>query len=472
MEPLKTEAEILEQTTERLDQQDLEGALRILLQAMTDYQLPTCEVRGFTAAMPALDVVCQEIGRRLLSPASSTVRKNTARRDVYLATEIYAVGGHTALIGDYVGNSPGREAILLLSNAVGSPLAGASAAGRTGIPSERIEICPHESLLEQTRWMIQRLHELQPERVFLLNHPQDPVPVAALQPGLARFTYFVHHADHSPALGVTLTCTAHLDLTPRAYHCCKRLWGVRNTAYVPLQCREPATRARERDTVRTTACSGSYNKFTWEGPLSYPAVIRKMLAQTGVCHIHIGPVAEELLNPWRRRLVAAGIDPDRLKVVPRVTSVWKAMHDFEVDLYLQSFPVPGARAAVEVMGSGTPLLLHAPADDALRAATRLIYPETETWSTAQDLIRRVKSADARWLAAQRGFARRYFAWNHAGALLAAVFQKDPIRGIKPSGFHSQVRALFRREIRAYQRKYLRPTRWERARDYWSRLWGN
>lgn len=452
--PLKKEPVILEEARHLLLQNDVQGALQTIFDAMRAYQIPENGATGFTASLPRLDTLCQEIGSRFLN---SEIRPNSRKGkplDVYLMTEIYDTGGHTGLIGDYVANSPDRQAVLLLSNALNQNPPPAMAIARTGISSEYIEKCPHDRLLEQTRWMIARLEELQPNRLFILNHPYDPVPIAAAQPGLARWIYYVHHADHTPALGVSLRCTSHFDLTPRAMHCCRSLLKVPNTVYLPLQCYESPTLPHPiNGSVLSTASSGSSHKFSWKGPTAYPSIIKQLLGSTSGSHFHIGPLAPQQLRQWRTNLTEMGIAQDRLVYVPHVSSLWQAMHDLKIDLYLHSFPLPGARAAVEVMGSGTPILHYSPLDNPLQSSANLVYPESKTWSTTEQLIALVNHANGEWLATHRKYSRRYYEKNHARGLLLPAFQKDPIAGPDPFKLDPLIMEFFRDEIDAYCEKF-------------------
>jgi hypothetical protein len=88
------------------------------------------------------------------------------------------------------------------------------------------------------------------------------------------------------------------------------------------------------------------------------------------------------------------------------------MEAYGVDVYLGSFPVRGARAAVEVMGSGTPALWHVESDASAYHDTHMAYPDAEVWRTPEDLAALLARADGAWLRAQARAARGHFERSH------------------------------------------------------------
>jgi hypothetical protein len=492
---MRTEAGIFTEAAADLKCGNAEQALRIIMHEVAAFQAQTDENWGFTAGFPRLDELCQRIGRVFCPVVASSLPTRAGAPDVYIASEIYGIGGHTALIGDYSRHRPDHPARLLVTNHLNQPKpAPPAAAARTGLPVEAIEVTSATGLVDKVRWLIKRLADLQPERLFLLNHPEDPTPVAAAQPGLARWLYFVHHADHSPALGVHLPCHGHLDVTPRALTCCRDFLGVARPVYVPLGCAEPigVWRPRVRSAAKggqrfqpvvappvlappvhaqawrgqagsaalpsaplTTASSGAINKFSFNGPLAYPDVITTLLARTNLRHIHFGPLPRDVVEGWPRSLAHRGIDPARLLHVPRVDSLWQAMTDFSVDVYLSSFPSPGARSSVEVMGSGTPMVFYQANPSAFTTGMFLAYPEAESWSVPEELVARLETIEDPWLAWQQLCSRRHFERFHAAAIIAPACAGDPIEGVNPPEFSHEARAIQQSLIASFKERWLR-----------------
>jgi len=85
---------------------------------------------------------------------------------------------------------------------------------------------------------------------------------------------------------------------------------------------------------------------------------------------------------------------------------------YGVDLYVNSFPERGARATVEVMGSGTPAVWHVESNASFFHDTHMRYPEAPTWQTPEELVALVRHIDGRWLRAQARSARHHWEATH------------------------------------------------------------
>jgi GT2 family glycosyltransferase len=79
-----------------------------------------------------------------------------------------------------------------------------------------------------------------------------------------------------------------------------------------------------------------------------------------------------------------------------------------VDLYVSSFPLGGGRAAVEVMGSGTPMVMHQGYASRFHGGADLAYPEALCWGTPGELHHHLQALTAESLAEQAANARRYY----------------------------------------------------------------
>lgn len=404
-----------------LARDDLGAALALLSDAVREAIAARDETMGIVFGLRAADALCARVGARALArrrrappPARAGERPPL---DVFVASELSLDGGHTAVIGDFVRAAPGRKHLLLITDATRRcPDLDEPVRRRTGLAADEVAVCGARSPLGQLEWLIDRLADHRPERLFLFHYPFDAAAVAAAQPGLSAVTCFVHHVDRYPCLGVFAPGVRHVDLTPFSHHYCRRCLGIEDGVYLPLGCADFGVRLPPEEGPLcgplTTASSGAERKFDPSYRYPYPAVMASLLAATGGRHVHIGPLSSEARARMRAALDERGVAAERFLHVPHVWSVWRALGEYGVDLYVNSFPQRGARATVEVMGSGTPAVWHLESSASFLHDTHMRYPEAPTWQTPEELVALVRRIDGTWLRAQARSARQHWEATH------------------------------------------------------------
>ncbi|MDB5070334.1 MAG: hypothetical protein JWM87_1445 [Candidatus Eremiobacteraeota bacterium] len=426
---------------------ELEAALRLIRSQVEAWFSASALTRNALWGSRELDALAVQLGRIIADlPADASdltlPRIDDARPlDVYLFTRT-EVGAHVAVAGDLVRATPDRTNVVVLTEQPAEPVP-AEFAERFATPPERIVCLPRGSLLERTRALIALLKRLRPDRTFLFNHHHDVSIIAAAGSGVLETPpYYVHHADHLPALGTFMADAAHIDLTPRAHTFCSTVLGL-PSAYVPLVADDRGRRTPSTATsgARVLATSGSPAKYDLSYRHPYHKVVAALLARTGATLYHIGPLFDEQVSAIRGALTEAGADEARWRHIAFVPSVWQAMDDLAVDLYINSFPQRGGRVAVEVMGSGTPAVWHASGPRYQSVDLHLAYPEAEAWADAGELIEIVRRIDAPWFEAQANAARSHYEKVHHPALLvqtaAAGFRGAPL----PASSHERLYAF-------------------------------
>jgi hypothetical protein len=177
-------------------------------------------------------------------------------------------------------------------------------------------------------WLQGALIGCNPEHVYLFNHHQDSVAVAAIQPGMGIKASFYHHGDHHLCLGVHLDHLVHIDPHPMGYHHCREMLGVENV-YVPLTFEDkgprPDTLPFAPGGVLTTATAARSNKIEIPYFVSYLDLIPRLLKVTGGRHIHIGRLTPWALWRLRRGMRKEGVPADRLVYLAWTPSVWRTL---------------------------------------------------------------------------------------------------------------------------------------------------
>lgn len=302
--------------------------------------------------LPVMDQIMVQMSKMLLSDRKERV-KSQGRVPVVIATEIYLDGGHTRIIEDLIKVNPGA---LLILTGYWSPLAtnrsGVLPFGMKGLP---ILTLPNDSPEKNIIRLNDICNNIASE-IYLLSHQHDVVANVALSSNLNVPVFFIHHSDHRACLGASNSEFVHVDMVPHMYEMCKKFmpekveyWpqgisdlGAKNYKY-PL------------DSI-CTASSGASVKYSWDGFLSYPKMVKNLLSSGIDSHYHIGALSGDKLEAIKFELESNSIEFNRFKYIPRVESLWQTLLDLPINFFIGSAPVHGLRTSLEVQGAGVPIL--------------------------------------------------------------------------------------------------------------------
>ena len=387
-----------------LDQDGLDQALH-LVHDFVDRIItePLCTSQVFGSK--TLDDLCQRIGSSSLAKIKFEITGVThSERDapvfVYIVTKLQKSGGHTRVIEDFIKAQPEGQHFILSTELSGRSDTGYLMKGLAKQANIVFEQAPKESYQQRLTWLQKRLMKIRPKRVYLFNNHQDSVAVAAIQPEMKLDASFYHHGDHHLCLGLYLSHLEHIDPHPMGYHHCREELGISNT-YIPLTVEDKGERDSEQpflhDGVLTTCTAARSNKIEIPYFVSYLELVPQLLKATGGRHIHIGRLTPWALFRIRRGLRSCGISPERFVYTPWVPSVWKALQQHKVDLYVASFPYGGGLTLIEAMGAGIPVALHRHIFSRVLSGVDLAYPGAFSWRAPEDLLNYCVSLDAKTL---------------------------------------------------------------------------
>lgn len=384
---------------------------------------PTCTAQVF--ASRDLDELCLRIGRQSLANSAApqvdlwAVRTSGATV-VYLVSRLQRSGGHSRLVQDFIRAQPEKNH-LILSTEVGGPsdIDHYSKIFST-LENVRFVRAPRGNFQARLEWLQSILLATQIEHVYLLNHHQDSVAVSALVPELGLKGSFIHHGDHHLCLGVHMEHLDHVDLHPMGYHYCRDELGV-NNRYLPLTFEDKQCVSIQTDFMHggplTIATAGGFNKIEIPYYVSYLDTIPLVLKVTGGKHIHIGR-----LTPWARwriyrQMRKHGVPKDRFIYIKWVPSVWKALQEHKVDLYLASFPYGAGLTLIEAMGAGVPVIMHKHMYSRVLSSLELAYPEAYCWSDPDELLAHLSGLQPERLVRERYLARQQYERFHRPEIL-------------------------------------------------------
>lgn len=397
----------------------------------------------------ALDNLCQRIGSENLAAIdrSSLVADSRPEQHVfvYIVTRLQESGGHKRVIEDFIKARPLARHVVLSTELSGRSDAGYLIKGL----AEKVDITfesaqRHDNYRQRLTWLQQRLLEICATKVYLFNHHQDSVAVAAVQPGMGIDASFYHHADHHLCLGACLPQIEHIDPHPMGYHNCRKELGIDNT-YVPLTIDDRGDRPHDwpfmPDGTLTTCTAARSNKIEISYFVSYLDVVPELLSVTGGRHVHIGRLTPWALFRIRRGLKRLGIPSDRFVYIPWVSSVWKALYEHHVDLYIASFPYGGGLTLIEAMGAGVPVALHHHVFSRVLSSIDLAYPEAFSWRLPAELLNYCANVTPETLQQHGRLARAQYLSFHSQQILTGILATENSKAISPPDlcdrFHPQ-----------------------------------
>lgn len=414
-----------------IDQGQINFALRIIHDFVERIVTePLCTSQVF--ASRDLDQLCLRIGRQNLSSLGvgqeETWPLRTSRsRIVYVVSRLQRSGGHSRLVQDFIRAQPDKDH-LILSTGVGGPSdEDYFSKVYADVDSVRFMTAPYKDLQSRLTWMQSMLACSQPEHIYLLNHHQDSVAVAALVPELGLKGSFLHHGDHHLCLGVHLDHLTHVDLHPMGYHYCRDELGVDNR-YLPLTFEDkhfvPVQTEFASGGCLTTATAARSNKIEIPYYASYLDIILRVLKVTGGRHIHIGKLTPWGLRRMRAQMRKNGVPEDRLIYIEWTPSVWKSLQEHEVDVYIASFPYGAGLTLIEALGAGVPVIMHQHVYSRVLSGLELAYPEAFRWADPEDLFSHLASLEPERLEHEKWLSRQRYEVFHRPEILQA-YLRDP-----------------------------------------------
>lgn len=418
---------------------ELDQALRLIhdfVERIITEPLCTSQVYG----SKNLDDLCQKIGKcTLASNKTCIVRKSDRGQGrpvfVYVITKLQKYGGHTRVIEDFIKARPDAQHFILSTEISGKSDINYLMGWFAKHSDIRFEPSPHGNFHQRLIWVQNRLMEISAYRTYLFNHHQDSIAVAAIQPGMGLNASFYHHGDHHLCLGVYLSHLEHIDPHPMGFHNCRETLGINNT-YIPLTVYDKGDRPTKlpfkSNGILTTCTAARSNKVEIPYFVSYLDVLPKLLKVTGGRHVHIGRLTPWALFKIRQGLKRHGVQPGRFIYTPWVPSIWKALHDFRVDLYIASFPYGGGLTLIEAMGAGVPVALHRHLFSRILSGIDIAYPEAFCWRSPGELLDFCSTLSPEYLQEAGRLARMQYEKCHRHEILEKFLDDQNQVVLKPA----------------------------------------
>ena len=419
---------------------DFSGALDVIsafVVSMMHEQLAPGELIG----SKRLDALCARVGKRYAAHfRMDRIIQDSFRPDsesiAIVCTGLYRYGGTTLVIGDLIASHEDAACTVLASNSLNDMSEADLAMSRIEDTSAETIVAPQGDSATRLAWLIQQFIRLAPARIILLNHHQDSAIIAAAAVFVkATRVIFYHHADHNLCLGVHLEGSVHVDNHNVGYYNCRENEHVLDNAYLSMavgdQVENRVGDVFMKKGALVTCSSATWHKFRNFYLYPYGELIIERLARRDGKHIHIGNISAVDLLDLRARLDKAGVDQSRFQHIPWVPRLWPAMLQHEVDLFIGSFPIGGARTLMEAMGCGLPILMSETYLSRFHSSRDIVYPGHMVWKFPSEFIQLIEAVGAEQLEDHSKRSRAHFERYYSRQNLRIKEELDRICGGKP-----------------------------------------
>lgn len=338
---------------------------------------------GSQIYVPGADALCVKLGDAIGPPivVAPYLGYDSGRVPLIVVTELYAAGGHSRIVEDLLRLYPKAQVITTGYFPRASKVADQL---RRGIPTVDALQLPADTLSGN----VKRLRRLALDRasmIFHIAHHHDVVANAALTGVSGIPTFFIHHSDHRPSLGATIKRFIHIDIAHHVMKICKHFLGDRCVLW-PQGVHDHGQKKFDYPLQEiVTATSGTASKFIFEGPYGLPQIVQSVFAGGAQAHFHIGDLSPAQLELIQQALSSQGIELSRFHHIPLVPSLWQFLLTSPINVFIGSAPLHGLRTAIEVQGSGIPVLPFRQTENGLLEDVSHYAADTFFWSTAEEL---------------------------------------------------------------------------------------
>jgi hypothetical protein len=396
-----------------------------LIVAEVNVLCTSAKYSGSALYLPGLDQLLAKISAQIDAEAEPCPRPAAPWDVVVVASQMELQGGHSRIIEDICLAVP--NPLLILTDPYNSY---AEAKLELGLFSERVPdalvmVIPNIGLVNKGKELHRLCRSLDAQNIFVLTHHSDPVAfvgLSALKTNPAVRKFLVHHADHNPALGMTIDGFVHVDCTEHLREICAEQLG-RPASLLPLAVSDGGLRLRKwPDRIDSTVTAGSESKFQRRGELAYASIVARILSVTSGPHHHIGELPDDWVNDIRRNLADQHIDPARFAYTGSVPSLWQQLKVIDADLYVASAPVGGGRAATEAQGCGYPVAYFKnPAQPLLFQIDEVYATKDLKWANLDNLADLLRMDGGR-LHSLAEVARRHYLSGYSGDAFRAALR--------------------------------------------------
>ena len=336
--------------------------------------------------------------------------RNAKMANIVIASEIYDFGGHTKVINEILESVD--NPILIITDIFNrfAQLNFFEKISSTLVKCP-VFLLPNESYLDKSIRLSKFINGYA-KNVFLVSHHEDVVAVAGCQKKIDSHFYFIHHADHNPALGNTVKHFQHVDLFMDMKELCAEDLK-KEVILLPTTASDCGVKTNNYPIeIFSTVTAGSFGKFMILGELSLPNIIVTALRTCRGKHYHFGNIPTECLEMINRQLIDAGLKPESFLCMGNVPSLWRSLLEIDAHIFIGSAPTRGGKSEIEAQGASYPLLIYKDIDSPKYLNVASCNVSTIYWSAISDLKAGLEAIMVNH-AARSAESRKFYLENNA-----------------------------------------------------------
>ena len=271
--------------------------------------------------------------------------------NLIICSTLHLQGGHSKFIYKLIELS-NRKNIIVITEATGK------------VDKKLIDKIKNENNCEvavlrgNTKVKLEALERLLNEekyyKTYILNSPNDFIPILAALKCSGQNYIYVHHSDLYPCPGASIKTWKHIDLLKGAYENCHL--NV-DTKYIPLPRSHKSLSiepiVKEQRPGRKVVITASYNKLKFIGRRNFYSVIKSLTSSGEIKVVHFGNIPK--LLQIVSKLYFKGRQSAYEYHGP-LDDMSKIKSKIEPDLALMSFPIPGGMTCVDYQSLGIPII--------------------------------------------------------------------------------------------------------------------
>jgi len=282
------------------------------------------------------------------------------------------------------------------------------------------------------RYISEKFIEISPEKAYFYTAHDNPYAIALMQSGVCK-NICIFSFDHGFICGISnpeLDCIIakrHVDYIMLNKKFADRL------VYIPTWHKNKSKNTqkkyqpfREHEKLITACAAARYYKVKSSAENSYIDMIVELLGMTGGIHYHFGIIPQEELEIIWLALRKKGILLDRFINITWVESIAEALMDYNVDIFIEPFPIVSYKITLESLSIGVPVI----AQNTIMRMSKLdfIYEGCLLWRTKEDFIQKLCGLDANTLEEHSKKSIEYFKKNHDIDVVTPFFMEEKMFG--------------------------------------------
>lgn len=297
--------------------------------------------------LPQIDDLLKEIAVNVAIKLDSSMAAKSKRKEIIIGSEFYIEGGHNTIAKEFLKTK--KSSHLVITDCFRSYENEKNYVVLFDKFLDRTRILRGSTCLEKVISLVNFLSAEQPYKVTLNSHPQDPIPIltALLCHPSIQFE-FIHHADSSPCIGLTLNIfQKHIDCFEHQAKFCtaQRIPNVTLMNLYPEIWKNFGTRKIKPEGRLLTI--GSQRKFSDRDFYLYKDTIKSLSEKYEV--VHVGELPDQVvreLNDFNTNYNYIG----------KVSDLETFLETQNFDVFINSFPTIGGFSCVKAMSLGMPTL--------------------------------------------------------------------------------------------------------------------